>query len=164
MHFSPAGLSVPPPPPPRCPHPYKGGWSHGEAEDASPSCPDTALLPFLEAWALGSQRGTPVGGGRPDSHVFPHNLGPAANRALPARTPAQPCPPTRAPSASPASSGISSFLSILRAPHRVPGTPHALLPVWFCSRMPCLNLSASLPPRSSTLPGSAQTPPPSSLP
>ena len=33
--------------------PYKGGWSHGEAEDASPSCPDTALLPFLEAWALG---------------------------------------------------------------------------------------------------------------
>lgn len=87
-----------------------------------------------------------MGGRRPNFHLFPHSLGPAANRVLPARTPAQPCPPTRAPSASPASSGISSFRSILRAPHRVPGTPHALLPMCFCSRMPCLNLPASLPP------------------
>lgn len=105
-----------------------------------------------------------AGWGREAQHLFPHSLGPAANRVLPARTPAQPCPPTRAPSASPASSGISSFRSILRAPRQVPGTPHALLPMCFCSRMPCLNLPASLPPQSSSLPGSAQTPPPSSLP
>ena len=129
----------------------------------TPPCFPSWRLGPLGPWALGPQRGMPVGGGRPDSHLFPHNLGPAANRALPARTPAQPCLATRAPSASPASSAISSFRSILRAPHRVPGTPHALLPMWFCSRMPCLNLSASLPPCSSSLPGPTQTPPPSSL-
>lgn len=136
MRFSPAGPRFLPPPP--YPHPYEGGWSLGEAQEARPSCPDTSLLPFpeAEAWALGSQRGTPVGGGRPDSHLFPHSLGPAANRLLPARTPARPCAPTRAPHASPASSGSSSFQSILRAPLRVPGTPRALPPLCFCSRMP----------------------------
>ena len=51
------------PTPPVSP-PYKGGWSHGEAEDASPSCPDTALLPFLEAWALG-----PLGPWTPEGHA-----------------------------------------------------------------------------------------------
>lgn len=163
MHFSPAGPSVP--------HPHgvptlQGRlepWGGRGCQSQLPRHRPASLPGGLGPWALGPQRGMPVGGGRPDSHLFPHNLGPAANRALPARTPAQPCLATRAPSASPASSAISSFPSILRAPHRVPGTSHALLPMWFCSRIPCLNLSASLPPCSSSLPGPTQTPPPSSL-